>query len=218
MTLITHHMRDKTYRSDHAKQVMEVAVRELEALLKQRMAITVKVKAVKLTVKGLASLFGQEIVGELPLNCTASCEGPKAAGTQRAPGANLFVNCDIEMHKPKLERACRIALMESEQPASAGQIYDRINRRRSYQLRRYKNPLIRVIETLDMLVKDGEARTLFVGDCRCWQWNTRTKRVDGGEFRNHQPATAPQRSPKPVKDAQFTPPSPPTKFAANPFI
>jgi hypothetical protein len=166
-------MRDKTYHSDHAKQVMEVAVRELEALLKQRMAITVKVKAVKLTVKGLASLFGDEIVGELPLKCADSGEGHKAADTQSAPGAHPFFNSDSEMHKPKLERACRIALLESEQPASAGQIYDRINRRRSYQLRRYKNPLIRVIETLDRLVKDGEARTLFVDDCRCWQWNTR---------------------------------------------
>jgi hypothetical protein len=166
-------MRDKTYRSDHAKLVMEVAVSELEALLKQRTAITMKVKAVKLTVKGLASLFGQEMVGELPLKCTDSGEGPKAAGTQSTPGGHPFLNCDSEMHKPKLERACRIALLESEQPASAGQIYDRINRRRSYQLRRYKNPLIRVIETLDMLVKDGEARALFVDDCRCWQWNTR---------------------------------------------
>ena len=165
-------MRDKTYRPDHAKEVMEVAVSELEALLKQRTAITTKVKAVKLTVKGLASLFGEEIVGRLPLKCADSGEGPKAAGTQSAPGVRRFLS-DSEIHKPKLERACRIALLESEQPASAGQIYDRINRRRSYQLRRYKNPLIRVIETLDRLVKDGEARTLLVDDCKCWQWNSR---------------------------------------------
>ncbi len=173
-------MRDKTYRSDHAKLVMQVAVSELEALLKERTAITMKVKAVKLTVKGLASLFGQEVVGELPLKCADSGEGHNAASTQSTPGAHPFLNCDSEMHKPKLARACRIALLESEQPASAGQIYDRINRRRSYQLRRYKNPLIRVIETLDMLVKDGEARTLFVDDCRCWQWNIRQIDVTGG--------------------------------------
>jgi hypothetical protein len=165
-------MGEKAYRSDHAKQVMEVAVHELEALLKQRTAITMKVKAVKRTVKGLASLFGDEIVGELPLKFIDAVSH-MPIDTQSASEVDPLHRADGDLHKPKLERACRIALLESEQPATAGQIYDRINRRRSYQLRRYKNPLMRVIETLDMLVKDGEARTLFVDDCRCWQWNTR---------------------------------------------
>ena len=167
-------MQGKASHSDHAKQVMEVAINELETLVKQRTAITMKVKAVKRTVKGLASLFGEEIVGELRLECIESAsQSPKAPGTQNSTEALPFPGSDSELHKPKLERACRIALLESEQPASAGQIYDRINRRRSYHLGRYKHPLVRVIATLDALVKEGEALTLIIGDCRCWQSNTR---------------------------------------------
>jgi len=168
-------MQGKASHSDHAKQVMEVAINELETLVKQRTAITMKVKAVKRTVKGLASLFGEEIVGELRLECIESAtQSPRALGTQ-LPEALQFSGggSDSELHKPKLERACRIALLESEQPASAGQIYDRINRRRSYHLGRYKHPLVRVIATLDALVKEGEALSLIIGDCRCWQSNTR---------------------------------------------
>jgi hypothetical protein len=153
---------------------MEVAINELETLVKQRTAITMKVKAVKRTVKGLASLFGEEIVGELRLECIeAAIQSPKSVGAENSREALQFPASDSEMHKPKLERACRIALLESEQPASAGQIYDRINRRRSYYLGRYKHPLVRVIATLDALVKEGDALTLVVGDCRCWQSNPR---------------------------------------------
>jgi len=167
-------MQGKASHSDHAKQVMEVAINELETLVKQRTAITMRVKAVKRTVKGLASLFGEEIVGELRLECIESAgQSPKRLGAENSHEALPFHASDGELHKPKLERACRIALLESEQPASAGQIYDRINRRRSYQLGRYKHPLVRVIATLDALVKEGEALTLIVGDCRCWQSNTR---------------------------------------------
>jgi len=166
-------MKGKAYHSDHAKQVMEVAINELETLVKQRTALTIKVKAVKRTVKGLASLFGEEIAGGLRLKCIGpASHSPKAVGNQNSPEVHPLSGSDSEMHKPKLERACRIALLESEEPASAGQIYDRINRRRSYQLGRYKHPLVRVIATLDTLVKEGEALTVIVGDCRCWQWNT----------------------------------------------
>src|SRR5690242_16366570 len=42
--------------------------------------------------------------------------------------------------RPELERACRIALMEAQQPASVEVIYERIVRRGSLQLFGYKRP------------------------------------------------------------------------------
>jgi hypothetical protein len=186
----------KTYRPEHAKQVMEVAVNELELLLRQRLAITERVKAVKRTVKGLTTLFGEEAVGQPQLGHLDAQRPKRGPSEPLSPpsivNSTYSESADQEVESSgrsyesgvprgdfgaggdvcpaKLERACRIALLESEKPATAGQIYDRITRRGSYQLSRYKHPLVRLIAALDMLVKEGEALTVVDGDCRCWQW------------------------------------------------
>jgi hypothetical protein len=165
-------MKEETRPPLHAKQVMEVAINELALLLKQRKAISKRVRVVKRTVEGLAALFGDEA----PDIRHENIKTPHVKSPQRGQvgpptiTARLPVNSDAG--KPKLERACRIALLESEKPATSGEIYDRITRRGSYHLSRYKHPLMRVIATLDLLVQQGEVRTLVDGDCRRWQWNS----------------------------------------------
>jgi len=65
-----------------------------------------------------------------------------------------------------LERACRIALMETEQPASVESIYDRIVRRDSLQFFGYKRPFQVIASAMSTLVKRGEAIVLIQKSAR----------------------------------------------------
>jgi hypothetical protein len=186
---------ESAYRPEHAEKVIEVARNELELLLKQRATINKKVKQVKRTVEGLTVLFGIESAN----TALARGDGPpreaidatrktpttleekesSEALDQLASGSTLYEEDDSALElsprnnsaKPKLERACRIALLESEEAATAAEVYDRIIRRGSYQLNRCKHPLAQVITALDELRHRGEVQALIKGDCRHWLWN-----------------------------------------------
>ena len=58
--------------------------------------------------------------------------------------------------RAELERACRIALMEADQPASVEVIYERILQRRSLVLLSYKRPFRAITAAMIGLVKRGE--------------------------------------------------------------
>lgn len=69
----------------------------------------------------------------------------------------------------ELERACRIALVEANEPASLEEIYDRITRRDSFFFGRYKYPLLAISRALNKLLERGEAITVVHGENRAWQ-------------------------------------------------
>jgi hypothetical protein len=58
----------------------------------------------------------------------------------------------------RLERACRIALMEGEGPVSAEAIYERVLRRGSLGFLGYKRPFSVIAAAMSALCKEGEAR------------------------------------------------------------
>jgi hypothetical protein len=72
-----------------------------------------------------------------------------------------------------LERACRIALMETNEPSSAEAIYDRIQRRGSFTFSGYKRPLRAIILVMNGMARRGEAIPLNEGGNRRWRWQTR---------------------------------------------
>jgi hypothetical protein len=61
----------------------------------------------------------------------------------------------------QLERACRIALMETDHPVSVEMVYERIVRRGSLEFVGYKRPFRVIASALTTLVKRGEARLLI---------------------------------------------------------
>jgi len=75
----------------------------------------------------------------------------------------------------KLERACRIALMEMEEPASVEVIYDRIVKRGCLAFAGYKRPFRAITLAMTSLVRRGEA------DCCLKQNNASVMR--GGRTR-----------------------------------
>ncbi|HLX82880.1 MAG TPA: hypothetical protein VKR59_03220 [Terriglobales bacterium] len=77
-----------------------------------------------------------------------------------------------------LERACRIALMESDGPASPETIYDRIVRRGSLPFFGYKRPLRAIASAMSTLVKRGEASLHANDKSSCWKAQSRRRLWD----------------------------------------
>jgi hypothetical protein len=68
----------------------------------------------------------------------------------------------------ELARACRIALIESNEPAALETIYDRIQRRGSFSFTGYKHPFRAIILAMSAMVKRGEASALSEAGHRRW--------------------------------------------------
>ena len=69
-----------------------------------------------------------------------------------------------------LRRACRIALVEADEPASAEAIYDRIARRGSLSFAQYKLPLRAIRMVLNSMASRGEASRVDIAGRRFWRW------------------------------------------------
>src|SRR5579862_9753334 len=85
------------------------------------------------------------------------------AGSHRssstARGNSLLAqNCeDTHRSHSRLERACLIALMETEGPVAIETIYDRIKRRGSFTFEGYKHPFRAIVLAMGAMVRRGEA-------------------------------------------------------------
>lgn len=73
--------------------------------------------------------------------------------------------------RSKLERACRIALMETQEPVSVETIYDRIERRGSFTFAGYKHPFRAIMLAMGAMVRQGEASLYNEGGHRRWRWD-----------------------------------------------
>src|SRR5438477_1742332 len=134
----------------HVQEVMRAAHEELKQLLRQRADIMKRIGTVKQTIVGLANLFGDEILDEELLELVDR----KNSGRQ-----------------PGFTKACRMVLMEADQPLGAREVCEQIQRRLPPVLLRHKDPLASVTTVLNRLVDYGEARTVVrENGRRAWQW------------------------------------------------
>ncbi|HMD15051.1 MAG TPA: hypothetical protein VKH18_00180 [Terriglobales bacterium] len=115
-----------------------------------------------------------QLVEELRSHTTASVLHPSAYPTARDSQKRKRLRSVITRpfrrpQRVELERACRIALMEKEGPASVEIIYDRIVRRGSLMFLSYKRPFRAITLAMGALVKLGQASLLKTGRQRRWQ-------------------------------------------------
>jgi hypothetical protein len=92
----------------------------------------------------------------------------------------------------ELERACRIALMETNEPASAEKVYDRIHKRGSLTFAGYKRPFRAIALAMNALVKQGEASLFKEEGSRRWRWETER----AAPCLNNQPLSLASESPR----------------------
>jgi hypothetical protein len=70
----------------------------------------------------------------------------------------------------QLERACRIALMETNEAVPVAMIYDRIVKRGSVAFAGHKRPYRAIEKALNQLVESGEADLVNEPRSRRWSW------------------------------------------------
>lgn len=134
----------------HVQQVVRAAHEELQQLMRQRAEIMKRIGTVKQTIAGLANLFGDSVLNDELMELMDR----KAAGRQ-----------------PGFTKACRMVLMEANQPLGAREVCDRIRRRIPAILVRHKDPLASVTTVLNRLVDYGEARAVIPQTGRrAWEW------------------------------------------------
>jgi hypothetical protein len=94
---------------------------------------------------------------------------------RRVSGSNFQFIASAENAHPvrsELARACRIALMETNEPASVEAIYDRIKRRGSFTFARYKRPVRSIALAMSAMVRSGEVSVSNDAGGRRWRWGT----------------------------------------------
>jgi hypothetical protein len=147
-------------RDPHVHEVVKTAHEELRLLLRQRAEIMKRIGTLKQTISGLANLFGDEILGEDLMELVDRRTGGR---------------------QPGFTKACRLVLMEAEQPLSVREVCDRIQQRMPALLLRHKDPLASVTTVLNRLVDYGEAQSLqSQNGRRAWQWISDTPDVGEG--------------------------------------
>ena len=134
----------------HVHEVVRAAHDELRQLIKQRADIMKRIGTVKQTIVGLANLFGDQVLTDELLELVDR----KNSGRQ-----------------PGFTKACRMVLMESEQPMGARDVCEQIQQKVPAVLLRHKDPLASVTTVLNRLVEYGEARSVVKENGRrAWQW------------------------------------------------
>ena len=137
------------------RNLVNQAERKLEDLQERRATLRKRIQALRLLGKAFAG------PGE---------RAPEAADRHtRTMEPTEAENPRAERKAPNsLRRACRIALMESEQPQSDAQILERIRNRQSAAFAG-SDPLNAVVSELDKMVSEGESQLVGSGVLRRWQ-------------------------------------------------
>lgn len=134
----------------YVADVIKRADHELRHLIEERAEISKRIGMVKRTIMGLARLIGHNVLDTFPLELVDLRRRQRQAG---------------------ITSACRRVLMEDQQPMSARDVCDEIQRTVPQLLAHHKDPMATINTILSRLVEYGEA-TVSPGDQgqRVWSW------------------------------------------------
>ena len=106
-----------------------------------------------------------------------SAEPPRSARRQSVKGVvnendritRTEIRRKASISGERLRRACRIAVMETDEAASAEDIRTRILRRGSFPFNNLEYAAVAIAQTLDRMAKEGEVFSLDNGPHRRWK-------------------------------------------------
>ena len=134
----------------HVQQVVREAHDELRQLLQQRADVMRRIGTIKQTIAGIASLFGDEVLG----NELMELIDRKNSGRQSG-----------------FTKACRVTLMDANRALSAREVCGLIQDKMPLMMARHKDPMASVTTVLNRLVAYGEAKAVVLENGRrAWQW------------------------------------------------
>ena len=159
-------------------EAVSVASTELNSLLLRCSELSKAIARMRKLVKRLAqNADSRRLRGRLreercstkPSSSPDHRQRPIARNTLRRSPTNAGSARPV---RSKLGRACLIALMEANEPASVETIYDRIERRGSFTFAGYKHPFRAIVLAISAMVKQGEASLLDEEGRRRWRWES----------------------------------------------
>jgi hypothetical protein len=137
-------------RNVHVQKVVRLVHEELRLLMQKRAEVVKRIGTLKLTIVGLAKLYGDGVLGN-----------------------ELLELVDLRSHRrqPGFTRTCRMILMESASALSARDVLEQIQQRMPLMIAHHKDSLASVTVVLNRLVEYGEARAVTLENGRrAWQW------------------------------------------------
>lgn len=151
---------------------------ELRSLLTRNKELRRHIRSIHAVLSGLQEMASTLAFDHLCLPCEASQPSPADRTIAGRPGRVRRSGSRRKSNhvSVSVQRACRIALMESETAASLEDLYARIVRRGSFSFvnARSANPVL--VRVLCAMARDGEVRLLKNGPC--WRW----ERTSGAEI------------------------------------
>lgn len=169
---------DHEYAPLSAVEEVSAASTELHTLSARCSELTREIARMRQLVDRLAQNADPSRPGESARGEHWSREAPGALGglPRRFAKSNFWSSpSHATSNSPvrsELARACRIALMETREPASVEAIYDRIKRRESFTFIRYKRPFRSIVLAMSAMVRSGEVSLLNEAGHRRWLWGT----------------------------------------------
>ncbi|HEY1263111.1 MAG TPA: hypothetical protein VGF06_06285 [Terriglobales bacterium] len=135
----------------HVQEVLRSAQSELRALLAQRAEVMKRIGSIKQTINGLASIFGEGLLGD-----------------------ELLTLLDRKSsRRPGFTRACRAVLMEAPGPLTVREVCVQLRKKFPGLLERHKEPIASATTVLSRLVAYEEVRSFVNSEGRrVWQWTT----------------------------------------------
>jgi len=140
---------------------------ELHSLVIRNEELGRRIRSIRWVMRGLQELASTPTVGNLralPHPSPADRTMAGRSSRHRSSGSPRKSN----QASVSLERACRIALMETETAASLDEIYARIVRRGSFPFLNIEGAIPALVRVLRVMAQDGEVRAFNSGPC--WRW------------------------------------------------
>jgi hypothetical protein len=153
------------------RALVEETREEFEDLIARRKQLSWQISKISNALRALSSVLDLQLLPE-PVHDEIFAE--PSALNERDKDDNALLKSSRKNNQPlvsrtQLKRACRIALMETEGPASLREIAERIIRRGSCDLGGCKNPAAILNSALTSLALEGEAQLIRKGNCSYWQ-------------------------------------------------
>ncbi len=150
-TVVSENLGPRQGTALHVQEVVSSATQELHDLMQRRAELMKRIGALKKTLAGLASVFGNSVLNDEMLTLLDR----KSASRQ-----------------PGLTRACRMFLMESDRPLAARPVCQALQRKFPELLERHKHPIASVTTVLTRLADYAEAQcSRDANGVRVWEWN-----------------------------------------------
>lgn len=142
--------------AETVREIVQRAEGKLSALQESRAHLRKRIQALNHLSRALADNIVVP-AAVTPQPKFASSDGNPSAAEPARPLSSL------------LRRACRIALMEIEDPECSEQIFERIRKRKSVSLEQIPDPLHAIMRELKQMANEREATCYREGNIDRWQ-------------------------------------------------